>query len=120
MKAFLVKTQISHLTAIQTKFHTSRHSKYVGGEAADRGRVRRGAAGRGGARRGAVKAVALCGTLALLAKIPFIPLFIQLPRKGKMDEKFDPVQLSSKEHFSSVLFVHLNIWFIENIFSTKN
>ena len=47
MKAFLVKTQISHLTAIQTKFHTSRHSKYVGGGAA-----RRAAAGRGEARRG--------------------------------------------------------------------
>ena len=91
MKAFLVKTQISHLTAIQTKFHTSRHSKYVGGGAAGRG------AACGGSRRGAVKAAALRGTLALLTKIPFIPLFIQPPRKvskeAKMDEKFEPVQL---------------------------
>ena len=31
VKAFLVKPQISHLTAIQTKFHTSRHSNYVDG-----------------------------------------------------------------------------------------
>ena len=97
MKAFLVKTQISHLTAIQTKFHTSRHSKYVGGGAADRG----------GPRRGAVKAAALRGTLALLTKIPFIPLFIQPPRKvskeAKMDEKFEPVQLMM--HCYSTLFV---------------
>ena len=98
MKAFLVKTQISHLTAIQTKFHTSRHSKYVGG----------GTAGRSGARRGAVKSAALRGTLALLTKIPFIPLFIQPPRKAgvskeaKMDEKFEPVQLMM--HCYSTLF----------------
>ena len=55
------------------------------------------AAGRSGARRGAVKSAALRGTLALLTKIPFIPLFIQPPRKAgvskeaKMDEKFEPV-----------------------------
>ena len=54
-----------------------------------------GRSGRGEAR--AVKSVALRGTLALLTKIPFIPLFIQPPRKAgvskeaKMDEKFEPV-----------------------------
>ena len=66
-------------------------------------RPRRG----GGERRGAVKAAALRGTLALLTKIPFIPLFIQPPRKvskeAKMDEKFEPVQLMM--HCYSTLFV---------------
>ena len=63
----------------------------------------------GRARRGAVKAAALRGTLALLTKIPFIPLFIQPLRKAgvskeaKMNEKVEPVQLMM--HCYSTLFV---------------
>jgi hypothetical protein len=50
-------------------------------------------------RRGAVKAAPWRGTLALLTKIPFIPLFILPPSKAgvskeeKMHEKLESVQL---------------------------
>ena len=87
MKAFLVKTQISHLTAIQTKFHTSRHSKYVGGEAAGRG----AAARRVAPRRGQGGSVAW--HIGTFNENSFHSTIHSAPKEAKMDEKFEPVQL---------------------------
>ena len=88
MKAFLVKTQISHLTAIQTKFHTSRHSKYVGGGAA--GRARRGVA-----RRGKGGSVARhTGTFdenSFHSTIHSAPGMAGIPKELKMQNNFESV-----------------------------